>query len=465
MKILVIDDEQPIRETLEMYLREKGYEVIISGDGEGGLDAVRREQPEIVILDIRLPGMDGLEVLRRIKAINHDISVIMITAYQDMETIIQAMKLGAYEYVHKPIDVDEFEITIDKVVNNRRLSSRLEDLIMEISEDYKVDNIVGKTRVMQEIFKVIGLVSESKATVLIQGESGTGKELIAKAIHYNSPFRKEPFLPINCSTLVETLLESELFGHERGAFTGATYRKKGKIEIAQNGTIFLDEIGEISPSLQVKLLRFLQEREFERVGGEERLRSSARVIAATNRDLSRLVEEKRFREDLYFRLKVVEIRVPPLRERKADIPLLVEHLLKKINMELHKKVTKVPGEVMEALVHYPWPGNVRELENLLTRAVVLSKGDVLVPEYLPDLFISGKTEEVIKGIKPLAQVEFEHVVKVLEFTHWDKGKACELLGVSRPTLREKIKKYQLRQCRPFTHRFHPNSVLLKDSFN
>lgn len=445
MKILVIDDEQPIRETLEMYLREKGYEVIISGDGEGGLDAVRREQPEIVILDIRLPGMDGLEVLRRIKAINHDISVIMITAYQDMETIIQAMKLGAYEYVHKPIDVDEFEITIDKVVNNRRLSSRLEDLIMEISEDYKVDNIVGKTRVMQEIFKVIGLVSESKATVLIQGESGTGKELIAKAIHYNSPFRKEPFLPINCSTLVETLLESELFGHERGAFTGATYRKKGKIEIAQNGTIFLDEIGEISPSLQVKLLRFLQEREFERVGGEERLRSSARVIAATNRDLSRLVEEKRFREDLYFRLKVVEIRVPPLRERKADIPLLVEHLLKKINMELHKKVTKVPGEVMEALVHYPWPGNVRELENLLTRAVVLSKGDVLVPEYLPDLFISGKTEEVIKGIKPLAQVEFEHVVKVLEFTHWDKGKACELLGVSRPTLREKIKKYQLQR--------------------
>jgi DNA-binding NtrC family response regulator len=444
MKILIIDDDPSIRETLEMFLHEKGYEVMTSEDGGKGLEAVQRERPDIVILDIRLPGMDGLEVLRKIKEKGEDIYVIMITAYHAMETTIQAMKLGAYEYIHKPIDVDELEIAIDKVVNNRKLNTRLEDLIMEISEDYTVDNIVGRTKAMQEIFKIIGLVSESKTTVLILGESGTGKELIAKAIHYNSPYRREPFLPINCSALVETLLESELFGHEKGAFTGATHLKRGKIELAQNGTIFLDEIGEISPTLQVKLLRFLQEKEFERVGGEETLRSNARVIAATNRDLLRRVEEKSFREDLYFRLKVVEIHVPPLRERKQDIPLLVEHLLNKINRELHKKVTKIPKEVMEALVNYSWPGNIRELENLLTRAIVLSTGNILLPESFPELFVSQKGNlKEPEVIKPLEQIEMEHVAKALVFTHWDKGKTCKLLGISRPTLRKKIEKYNL----------------------
>lgn len=444
MKILVVDDEQSIRETLEMFLREKGYAVVTSEEGGTGLEAFRRERPDIVILDIRLPGMNGLEVLHRIMEEREDIPVIMITAYHDMETTIQAMKLGAYEYIHKPIDVEELEIALDKVVSNRSVNTRLEDLIMEISQDYKVDNIVGRTKAMREIFKIVGLVSESKTTVLIQGESGTGKGLIAKAIHYNSPYRREPFLPINCSALVETLLESELFGHEKGAFTGATHLKKGKIELAQNGTIFLDEIGEISPNLQVKLLRFLQEKEFERVGGEEILRSSARVIAATNRDLSHLVEEKKFREDLYFRLKVVEIYVPPLRERKADIPLLVDHLLNKINRELHKKVIKIPKEAMEGLVNYSWPGNIRELENLLTRAIVLSKGNILLPESFPELFsLKGNLKE-LTVIKPLEQIEMEHVVKALDFAHWDKGKACKLLGISRPTLRKKIQKYNLR---------------------
>ncbi len=444
MKILVVDDEQPIRETLEMFLREKGYEVVTSEEGGKGLEAVQRERPDIVILDIRLPGMNGLEVLHRIMEEGEGIPVIMITAYHDMETTIQAMKLGAYEYIHKPIDVDELEIAIDKVVSNRNLNTRLENLIVEISQDYKVNNIVGRTKAMREIFKIVGLVSESKTTVLIQGESGTGKELIAKAIHYNSPSRREPFLPINCSALVETLLESELFGHEKGAFTGATHLKRGKIELAQNGTIFLDEIGEISPNLQVKLLRFLQEKEFERVGGEEILRSSARVIAATNRDLSHLVEERKFREDLYFRLKVVEIYVPPLRERKADIPLLVDHLLNKINRELHKKVTKIPKEVMEGLVHYSWPGNIRELENLLTRAIVLSKGNILLPESFPELFSPKGNLKELTVIKPLEQIEMEHVVKALDFAHWDKGNACKLLGISRPTLRKKIQKYNLR---------------------
>lgn len=443
MKILIVDDEAPIRETLEMVLLGKGYAVATAEDGPSAIRAFERERPDVVILDICLPEMSGIEVLRTLKKKHQNITVIMITAYHDMETTIQAMKEGAYEYIRKPIDVDELEIVIDKVAENLRLVNRLEELITDISREYKADNIVGKSRTMQQVFKTIAMVSESRTTVLIQGESGTGKELIAKAIHYNSPFRKEPFVPVNCSALVDTLLETELFGHERGAFTGASQLKKGKIEQARNGTILLDEIGEITPALQVKLLRFLQEKEFDRVGGNERIKSAARIIAATNRDLFRMVEEKRFREDLYFRLKVVEIHVPPLRERKEDIPLLVDHLLHKINIELHKKVTQIPKNVMEALIEYAWPGNVRELENLLTRAVVLSKGNVLLPDHILDVFEPCSAHQRPAEIKTLSQVEMEHIRRALTETHWNKGRTCELLGVSRPTLREKIKKYKL----------------------
>jgi len=443
MKILIVDDEAPIRETLEMVLLGKGYAVVTAEDGPAAISAFERELPDVVILDVCLPQMSGIEVLRMLKKKHEQITVIMITAYHDMETTIQAMKEGAYEYIRKPIDVDELEIVIDKVAKNLRLVNRLEALITDISREYKADNIVGKSRAMQQVFKTIAMVSESRATVLIQGESGTGKELIAKAIHYNSPFRKEPFVPVNCSSLVETLLESELFGHERGAFTGAVCRKTGKIEQAASGTLLLDEIGDISSVLQVKLLRFLQEKEFDRVGGNERIKSAARIIAATNRDLLRLVEENRFREDLYFRLKVVEIHVPPLRERKEDIPLLVDHLLHKINIELHKKVTQIPKDVMDALIAYAWPGNVRELENLLTRAVVLSKGNVLLPDHIQDVFDHRRAYSRPAEIKPLCQVEMEHVRRALTETHWNKGRTCELLGISRPTLRDKIKKYNL----------------------
>jgi two-component system response regulator AtoC len=431
-----VDDEQSIRETLEMLLREKGYQVLTAEDGPAGLRLVDEERPQIVILDIRLPGMDGLEVLRRVRSRNSSIGVIMITAFHDLETTVQAMKLGAYEYIHKPIDVDEFDAAIDKVAGNIELSSRLEDLIMEISRNYKVDNIVGNAKCMREVFKIIGLVSGTRTTVLILGESGTGKELIARAIHYSSPYARDPFIPVNCSTLVENLFESELFGHEKGAFTGASYQKRGKIELAQNGTIFLDEVGDISPNVQVKLLRFLHEREFERVGGEETLKSGARIMAATNRDLGAMVAAKQFREDLYFRLKVVEIHVPPLRDRKSDIPLLIDHLLNKINKELHKAVTKIHKDAMDAMTAYEWPGNVRELENVLTRAVVLCKGDILLPEYLPDLFADRSVDRVEHHlIKPLNEMVKEHVLRTLEFTNWHKGKACELLGISRPTLR------------------------------
>jgi len=286
-------------------------------------------------------------------------------------------------------------------------------------------------------------VSDNRATVLIRGESGTGKELIAKSIHYNGAFAKEPFVPVNCSTLVENLFESELFGHERGAFTGALYQKKGKIELAQDGTILFDEIGDISSAVQVKLLRFLQEREFERVGGSERLHSRARIIAATNRDLPRMVAEKNFREDLYFRLKVVEIQVPPLRDRRSDIPLLIEHLMNKINLDLHKKVTRIPKNVMDRLTNYHWPGNVRELENVLTRAVVLSKGDVLSPDLFADLLSNDSGAARPPASKLLDEVVKEHVSATLRDTGWHKGKACEMLGISRPTLREMIRKFKL----------------------
>jgi two-component system, NtrC family, response regulator AtoC len=443
MKILLVDDEAPIRETLEMVLLGKGYAVVTAEDGPAAISAFEREQPDVVILDVCLPQMSGIEVLRKLKRKRDEITVIMITAYHDMETTIQAMKEGAYEYIRKPIDVDELEIVIDKVAKNLKIVNHLEALITDISREYKADNIVGKSRAMQQVFKTIAMVSESRTTVLIQGESGTGKELIAKAIHYNSPFRKEPFVPVNCSSLVETLLESELFGHERGAFTGAAFRKMGKIEQAGNGTLLLDEVGDIASAIQVKLLRFLQEKEFDRVGGNERIKSAARIIAATNRDLFRLVEENHFREDLYFRLKVVEIHVPPLRERKEDIPLLVDHLLHKINIELHKKVTQIPKDVMDALIEYTWPGNVRELENFLTRAVVLSKGNVLSPDHIQGVLVSRSAFPRPAEIKPLWQVEMEHVRRALTETGWNKGQACELLGISRPTLREKIKKYKL----------------------
>lgn len=445
MKILIVDDEKFIRETLTMILLEKGYTVITAKDGASGIETFQDEKPDIVILDIRLPDMNGLDVLKQMKQQDSDISVIMITAYHDMETTIQAMRLQAYEYIHKPIDADELELTVEKVAENIRSDRRSKAIIIPGNTTYKPDKIVGKSRSVRDIFKIIGLISENKAPVLIQGESGTGKELIAKAIHYNSLYQSEPFIPINCSAIVELLIESELFGHEKGAFTGANQRKTGKIEHAGNGTILLDEIGEISHAIQVKLLRFLQEKEFERVGGVERISSNVRIISATNKDLSQLVKEDRFRKDLYYRLKVIEINVPPLRDRKEDIPLLVEHLINKINAELQKNVTRISNQVMDAIFDYHWPGNIRELEHMLTRAVVHSTGTALQPDSFPDLFNPGDTFERPEEIIPLTQLEKEHVKKALQHTNWNKGDTCDLLGISRPTLRDKIKKYNIKK--------------------
>ncbi|MCF8241561.1 MAG: sigma-54 dependent transcriptional regulator [Melioribacteraceae bacterium] len=442
-KILVIDDDQSIRETLTTFLKRQGYNPVSAEDGMKGVQALKEEQPELVICDYKMPKMTGLEVLEKIKEINPSIHFIMITAFDEMQTTIEAMKKGAYDFIEKPIDTDRLKLAIKRALDNKNLSDKLDTIIEEKAEDYELKNIlIGKSQIMKEIYKKIGQVTGSRVTVLIQGESGTGKELVARSIHYSGITKNTPFIPVNCTALTETLLESELFGHVKGAFTGSVKDKKGKFELAGDGTIFLDEISEISPSLQVKLLRILQEKEFERVGGETIIPMKARIMAASNKNIEKLVEEGKFREDLFYRLKIVTIHLPPLRERKEDIPSLVNHFLNKINRELHKSVVKVPDQVMDMLVKHEWVGNVRELENTLMQAVVLSKGDVLQKEYILLHESDNKSYEFDSVLNyTLHDVEKIHIKKILEKLNWDKPKAAKHLGISLPTLYSKIENY------------------------
>jgi two-component system, NtrC family, response regulator AtoC len=442
MKVIIIDDQSAILESLSMYFSEKGFLTLTAEYGKEGLRKIKSESPDIVILDIRLPDIDGLDLLEQIKEISSQTFVIMITAFHDMETAIEAMKRGAYDYIHKPIHIDELDATITKVQETIRLMNRLSLYESDQKVQYKLNTIIGTSKPMQQIFKLIGLTCNNNATVLIQGESGTGKELVARAIHYSGIYRDEPFVNVNCSALVETLLESELFGHEKGAFTHATHSKRGKFELAGHGTIFLDEIGELPLNTQVKILRFLQEKDFERVGGEKTLRSEARILAATNRNLAEMVNEGTFREDLFFRLKVITIHVPPLRERASDIPLLVKFFLHKITKELHKKPVRISPKALEQIMAYDWPGNVRELENVLTRAIVLSRGEVIMGHHISTFTDNSDALQAHSGPLPsLQEVEREHIVKALQLVKGQKGKACELLGISRPTLRKKIEIY------------------------
>lgn len=447
-KILVIDDDKSIRESLELYLEEEGYDVHTASTGTEGLNQFVKAVPDVVILDIRLPDIDGFTVLEDLREEDEKVKVIMITAHHDMETTINAMKGGAFDYIHKPINVDELDIAITKALGSLEMEKKINGLLMEHPRDFKVGDIIGTGNKMKEVFKTIGIVSQNRTTVLIQGESGTGKELIAKCIHYNTS-RDEPYIAVNCSAIVETLLESELFGHEKGSFTGAVARKQGKFELARYGTVFLDEISEMSVNLQAKLLRVLQEMEFERVGGKDRVKVNARIITATNKDLKKMVEEGKFRDDLFYRLNIVSITIPPLRERREDIPLLVEYLIDKANRELHKQVAGVSDEMMDIFLRYSWPGNARELENLLVRAVVVAKGQVLGREDFPDLMeekSTQKTDEEIVGGEPgrimtLDEIEEMHIRKVIRETDKNKGEICEILGISRPTFERKLEKY------------------------
>ncbi len=439
--ILVIDDDPLIGKTLSSHLTKKGYEVFLAEDGEEGLQKYEENAPDMVMLDIRLPDRDGLEVLSKLKEKNRSACVIIMTAYDDMKTTVEAIKLGAFEYLVKPLDFVELDLTISKAFQIKMLEEKVSYLIEERQKDYTIDNIIGHSPQMRQVFKLIGSVANSRTNVLIQGESGTGKELVAQAIHYSSPYRDEPFIVINCSAITDTLLESELFGHVKGAFTDAVCETRGKFEIAGKGTLFLDEIGDISPNLQAKLLRVIETRDFMKVGGEKILKTQARIIAATNQDLKGLIEKGKLREDLYYRLKVVEITLPSLQERREDIPDLVAYLLEKINRKLRKNVRKVPPEVMKILVRHPWKGNVRELENALTRAVILAKGDIILEENLP--LEPADKKLFLRELVPLREVEKNYIQHVLKATKGNKTKASQILQISRPTLDKKIKEYKL----------------------
>jgi two-component system response regulator AtoC len=444
--VLIIDDDPLIRKTLSGHLSKQGFEVVLAEEGEEGVQEFREHNPDVVLLDVRLPDIDGIEVLRQIRDLSKKTYVLMMTAYDDMRTTVEAIKLGAFEYLVKPLNYIDLDLTVAKAFQVRALEQKVSYLVEEKQKEYTIDNIIGRSPQMREVFKLIGSVANTRTNVLIQGESGTGKELVAKAIHYNSPYRDEPFIVINCSAISDTLLESQLFGHARGAFTDAVAETKGKFEIAGKGTLFLDEIGDISPNLQSKLLRVIETRDFMKVGGEKILKTEARIIAATNHDLMALIEKGKFREDLFYRLKVVEIFLPPLRERKEDIPELVRYLLEKINRELRRNVRKIPAEVMTALQDMPWRGNVRELENALTRAVILSKGDVILKEY----FTLEPAEKKLfpSDLIPLRDVEREYIQHVLDASQGSKSRASKILQISRPTLDKKIKEYRLRHNLP-----------------
>lgn len=444
-KILVIDDDESIRETLSNFLRREKYEVYSAADAASGKEVIKKHQPDLIISDIRMPGMTGLELMKEIKEVNQNIHFILMTAYDDMQTTVEAMQKGAYDYIEKPLEIDKLKLIIERAVENKRLSDKL-DAVVESSSEVAINKntIVGKTGVIKSVYKKIGQVADNRITILIQGESGTGKELVAKAIHYSGITKDFPFVAVNCTALTETLLESELFGHVKGSFTGSIRDKKGKFEIAGEGTLFLDEISEISPNLQIKLLRIIQEKEFERVGGEYVIPMNARIITATNRNLQKLVVEGKFREDLFYRLNVITIDIPPLGDRREDIPLLVYHFLNKINLQLHKNVTKVSKNVMDLLVNHEWVGNVRELENTLMQAVVLSTGDVLEEENI----LLRKTDRIhseFDDIKKfsLADVEKKHIEDMLNAVNWDKPKAAKYLGISLPTLYTKIESYSI----------------------
>ncbi|MFH1116637.1 MAG: sigma-54 dependent transcriptional regulator [Pseudomonadota bacterium] len=450
-RILIVDDEPSAVEILEMHLAERDFDVRSAVDAKGLSERLDSFKPEIVVLDVRLPDADGLDLLKALREGEDPPYVIVVTAFHDMATTIKAIKHGAFEYVTKPIDLDDLDAAIERAVVLSRSPESAEDLSVNEHHDVEPLDIIGKTKKMKEIFKTIGILSSNRVTVLIEGETGTGKELVARAIHYHSPGRDEPFIAINCSAIVENLLESEFFGHEKGAFTGAASAKKGRFELAGSGSILLDEICEMPLALQAKLLRFLQDREFTRVGGERTISSNARVIASTNRKTLAMVKAGEFREDLYYRLSVTTIRIPPLRERPADIPLLVEHLLKKINRNLNTGVNLVEARALSRMEDYDWPGNVRQLENLLTCAVMHTQGNTLRDEFVSGLLDGMRARtadehDVSYGESQHGDPyvdEKERIENALHAAKWHYGKASEILGVSYPTLKKRIKKYDI----------------------
>lgn len=437
VRVLVVDDDEITCNLLEEVLSKEGYAVHKALDGREAIDRGEKQTYDVVLSDIKMIDVDGMEVLRAYRQRSPETIIIMMTAFGSIETAIRAIKEGAYDYVSKPFKLDEIKLTLQRALEQRRLVEENIHFRQELITKYKLENIVGRSPQMLQVYKTIARVAESRSTVLVTGESGTGKELIARAIHFNSPRAARPFVAVDCSSLAETLLESELFGHVRGAFTGAVAAKKGLFEEADRGTCFLDEIGDISLAMQAKLLRVLQEHEIKRVGGTETIKIDVRIVAATNQNLEALVTEKKFREDLFYRLNVVSIHLPSLRERPEDVPLLADHFLRKYASQNNRPVSRISPEAMDLLVRHRWPGNVRELENVLERAATLSGTNLILPEDLPRRLQMEPAQVSLSSIPsrmPLSELEKLYIQKVLEETGGNKKKAADILGIDRRTL-------------------------------
>ncbi|MBW1839052.1 MAG: sigma-54-dependent Fis family transcriptional regulator [Deltaproteobacteria bacterium] len=451
--ILVVEDEVSTRDTMLDLLSEAGYEVQGAQDGVEAVEMVKEHSFNLVITDLKMPKRDGLQVLEEVKKVNPQIMVIVCTGYGTIDTAVKAMRLGAYDYITKPIKTEEIKLVVQRAMEHQRLQAENVLLQKQLKTKYRFKNLIGDSDLMQQVFQFIEKIAATNSTVLICGESGTGKELVAKAVHYNSDRKDAPMIPVNCGAIPEDLLESELFWYERGAFTGALKTKIGRFELADGGTVFLDEIGDMSPALQVKILRVLQEHEFERVGGVKSIKVDIRVVAATHRDLEKAVKQGVFREDLYYRLNVIPITIPPLRERKSDIPLLIHHFTKKFNRGKKQNVKGISQESMNCLLRYHWPGNVRELENIIERLVILKGEGMIEKEDLPEKLLGAEWTDVMPSLEipesgisfntAVSEFEKELILRALNKTDWIKNRAAKLLQLKRTTLIEKMKKIQL----------------------
>lgn len=454
-RILVVDDEESIREFLEIMLKKDGFEVSLAEDGAQAKEMITKKSFDMIISDLQMPNMNGLELLKYVKETSHDTVFMMITAFGTTETAVEAMKIGAYDYITKPFKIDEVRLNINNALRSRNLEVENRSLKKELVKEYSFQNVIGNSPVMHQIYDLIKRVSQAPTNILITGESGTGKEVVAKAIHYNGPLKDRPFVTINCGAIPENLMESEMFGHKKGSFTGAVTDKAGLFEVADGGTLFLDEVGELPVTIQVKLLRAIQERVIRRVGATDDMKIDVRIIAATNRNLEDMVQKGSFRQDLFYRLNVINIKTPPLRDRKEDIPTLAQHFLKKYNDKLGKNISGISVDAMEILKKYDYPGNVRELENMIERTVALEGGSTILPESLPPMVNtpSGRkmassheievTDDGVDLDKVMGQIEKELLIKAIHTAGGVKKKAAKLLNITFRSMRYRVEKYNL----------------------
>lgn len=454
-KILLIDDSPEILDNLSEYLTSEGYDITATSDGTSGISMIEKKFYDIILTDMKMPGADGMEVLKYVKEHSPDSICIILTGYGTIKNAVEAIKSGAFDYLTKPVKMDEIVITLNRALEYRNLKRENINLRNQLKRKYQFKNIIGESPSIQSVFETVEKVADTDSTVLILGESGTGKELIARALHYNSYRREGPFVPVNCAAIPSELLESELFGHEKGAFTNAIRTRIGRFELANGGTLFLDEIGDMNPNLQSKLLRVLQERQFERIGGVKPIKVDIRIISATHQDLKKAVLKKKFREDLYYRLNVIPIEIPPLRQRKSDIPLLAFHFIHHFSKSKRKKVTGITDEAMERLMEYDWPGNVRELENMIERLIILAGSEMIDLPDLPERVLPPSSKEIggtmnipQEGLSletALNELEKQLILQALNKSGWVKNKAAQLLHMNRTTLIEKIKRQNLQR--------------------